>query len=88
MSGIPARRLGVIGLGSDGRSGGDGATGEDVGSEHIDLTVGEHTDRLAIGDAATFNGDLPHGYANPTHATTPARFTLTVYQPHVGTNTA
>jgi DNA-binding XRE family transcriptional regulator/quercetin dioxygenase-like cupin family protein len=53
---------------------------------HIDLTVGEDTDRLATGDAAAFHGDLPHGYANPTEAATPARFTLTVYQPHVGSD--
>lgn len=55
---------------------------------HIELTIGEHTDRLDTGDAATFHGDLPHGYANPTDATSPARFSLTVYQPHVGTNPA
>jgi hypothetical protein len=30
---------------------------------HVDLTVGEHTDQLATGDAATSHGDLPHGYA-------------------------
>jgi transcriptional regulator with XRE-family HTH domain len=51
----------------------------------IDLTVGDHTDRLDTGDAATFAGDIPHGYATPTDATIPARFTLTVSQPHVGT---
>jgi transcriptional regulator with XRE-family HTH domain len=55
---------------------------------HIDLTVGEHTDRLQTGDAATFNSDIPHGYANPADATSPARFALTVYQPNVGTNPA
>ena len=55
---------------------------------HIDLTVGEHTDRLDTGDAATLSGDLPHRYANPADATAPARFTLTVHQPHVGTNPA
>lgn len=55
---------------------------------HIDLTVGKHTDRVDTGDAATFNGDISHGYANPAAATTPARFTLTVYQPHVGTGPA
>lgn len=52
---------------------------------YIDLTVGDHAHRLDTGDAATFNGDLPHGYATPTDATTLARFTLTVFQPHVGT---
>lgn len=54
----------------------------------LDLTVDEHTDRLNTGDAATFNGDLPHSYGNPDDATTPARFALTVYQPHVGTSPA
>lgn len=52
---------------------------------HIELTIEEHTHRIDTGDAATFHGDIPHGYANPADATTPARFTLTVYQPHVGT---
>lgn len=51
---------------------------------HLDLTVGDHTDRLGTGDAATFHGDVPHGYATAPDATTPARFTLAVYQPHVG----
>ncbi len=51
----------------------------------LDLTVGDHTDRLATGDAATFRGDIPHGYAIPPHATRPVRFALTVYQPHLGT---
>jgi transcriptional regulator with XRE-family HTH domain len=51
----------------------------------VELTVGEHTDRLDTGDAATFLGDVPHGYATPAEATVPARFTLTVFQPHVGT---
>lgn len=51
----------------------------------IELTVGEHTDRLDTGDAAAFHGDLPHGYANAADEAGPARFSLTVYQPHVGT---
>lgn len=53
---------------------------------HLGLTVGDHTHRLDTGDAATFNGDLPHGYATPTDATTPARFVLSVFQPHVGSD--
>lgn len=48
----------------------------------IDLTVGRHTERLGAGDSASFRGDLPHSY---THAgSSPARFALTVFQPHVG----
>ena len=31
---------------------------------------------------ASFPGDAPHGYANPGNG--PARFILTVYEPHVG----
>lgn len=52
----------------------------------IDLTVGDRTDRLETGDAATFAGDVAHGYAASADATSPARFTLTVFQPHVGTS--
>jgi transcriptional regulator with XRE-family HTH domain len=55
---------------------------------HIDLTVGERTDRLDTGDAATFAGDIPHGYATPADATSHARFTLAVFQPRVGTSPA
>lgn len=51
---------------------------------HIDLDVDDDTFRLDTGDAATFDGDLPHGYATPTEAPTPSRFTLTVFQPRVG----
>jgi transcriptional regulator with XRE-family HTH domain len=50
---------------------------------HIHLTVGDSGHRLHTGDAATFHGDLPHRYATPADATTPARFTLTVFQPQV-----
>lgn len=49
----------------------------------IELTIGEHTDRLDTGAAAAFHGDIPHGYANPPDATGPARFSLAVYQPDV-----
>jgi len=50
----------------------------------VDLRVGDRTDRLGIGDSATFAGDLAHGYAAPADATAPARFALTVFQPSVG----
>lgn len=50
----------------------------------VDLTVGDRTDQLVAGDAATFAGDVPHGYSTPTDAIDPARFTLTVFEPNVG----
>jgi transcriptional regulator with XRE-family HTH domain len=50
----------------------------------VDLRVGDRTHRLAPGDSAAFAGDVAHGYATPADATTPARFALTVFQPHVG----
>jgi transcriptional regulator with XRE-family HTH domain len=50
----------------------------------VDLRVGDRTDRLEAGDSAAFAGDVAHGYATPADATTPARFVLTVFQPHVG----
>jgi hypothetical protein len=34
--------------------------------------------------SATFAGDVAHGYGTPADATTPARFALTVFQPHIG----
>lgn len=37
---------------------------------------------LAAGDAATFPGDVAHGYANP--GPDPARFSLVVFEPGVG----
>jgi transcriptional regulator with XRE-family HTH domain len=50
----------------------------------VDLRVGERTQRLEPGDSAAFAGDVPHGYAMPAAAAAPARFALTVFQPHVG----
>jgi transcriptional regulator with XRE-family HTH domain len=49
----------------------------------VKLTVGEHVEVLATGDSASFSGDLPHGYANPSAAHA-ARFALTVFEPGVG----
>jgi len=49
----------------------------------VDLRVGERTDRLGTGDSAAFAGDVAHGYATPADAAAPARFALTVFQPHV-----
>jgi quercetin dioxygenase-like cupin family protein len=49
----------------------------------VELRVGEQTERLNVGDSATFAGDLDHGYAAPGDAQAPSRFALTVFQPHV-----
>ena len=50
----------------------------------VDLRVGDRTDRLEAGDSAAFAGDVAHGYAASPDTATPARFALTVFQPHVG----
>ena len=50
----------------------------------VDLLVGEVVERLGAGDSATFAGDVVHGYATTEGASAPARFALTVVQPHVG----
>src|SRR3954449_1977455 len=50
----------------------------------VDLRVGDRTERLGPGDSASFAGDVAHGYASPDGASAPARFALTVFQPHVG----
>src|SRR3712207_1813217 len=50
----------------------------------VDLRVGDRTERLGTGDSAAFAGDVPHGYSTPEDATSPTRFALTVFQPHVG----
>src|SRR3954454_16110291 len=49
----------------------------------VELRVVYRTDRLEAGDSAAFAGDVAHGYAAPPDAPTPARFALTVFQPHV-----
>ena len=49
----------------------------------VDLRVGNRTEQLQAGDSAAFAGDVVHGYATPADAATPARFALTVFQPHV-----
>lgn len=48
----------------------------------VTLRVAEEQLALARGDAVSFPGDVRHGYANP--GTRPARFTLAVYEPGVG----
>jgi transcriptional regulator with XRE-family HTH domain len=49
----------------------------------VDLRVGHSTERLSVGDSAAFAGNVAHSYATPADAATPARFALTVFQPHV-----
>ena len=49
----------------------------------VDLRVGDRTERLETGDSAAFAGEVAHGYATPDDAARPARFALTVFQPHV-----
>ena len=48
----------------------------------VELTVGEQTRLLSVGDSAQFAGDVAHGYANPGVGPA-ARFCLTVFEPHV-----
>ena len=47
----------------------------------LELRVGQHAELLAIGDSATFAGDLAHEYVNTGSAVT--RFALTVSEPAV-----
>jgi transcriptional regulator with XRE-family HTH domain len=49
----------------------------------VDLRVGHSTERLSVGDSAAFAGNVAHSYATPADAATPARFALTVFQPHL-----
>jgi transcriptional regulator with XRE-family HTH domain len=48
----------------------------------ITIEVGDQSVTLGAGDAAAFPGDVPHSYANPR--TRPARFSLAVFEPGVG----
>jgi transcriptional regulator with XRE-family HTH domain len=50
----------------------------------LHLHVAGEQQTLQPGDAAAFPGDHPHGYAAPGAASCPARFTLSVLEPHVG----
>jgi quercetin dioxygenase-like cupin family protein len=53
----------------------------------VELTVGQQTQLLSIGDSAQFAGDVAHGYANPAVAGPAARFCLTVFEPDVAGRT-
>lgn len=48
------------------------------------VTVADQSVRLDAGDAASFSSDVPHSYANPD--TRPARFSLAVFEPSVGSS--
>ena len=49
----------------------------------ITLEVADQSVTLDVGDAVAFPGDLAHAYSNP--GTQPARFSLAVFEPGVGT---
>jgi transcriptional regulator with XRE-family HTH domain len=48
----------------------------------ITVEVADQSITLNVGDAVAFPGDVSHSYANPS--TRPARFTLVVFEPRVG----
>jgi transcriptional regulator with XRE-family HTH domain len=55
----------------------------------VQLQVGQVIHTLDPGDAAAFDSDVPHGYANPSpDSEAMARFALTVFEPHVGSGGA
>ena len=49
----------------------------------VAVEVADQVLALEEGDAVSFSGDVPHAYANPKAA--PARFSLSVFEPTVGT---
>lgn len=49
----------------------------------VTVVVADESVTLDAGDAITFPGDVAHSYANP--GTNPARFSLAVFEPGVGT---
>jgi transcriptional regulator with XRE-family HTH domain len=51
----------------------------------ISVEVGGQTATLDVGDSLAFPGDIAHGYVNA--AQEPARFTLAVFEPSVGSST-
>ena len=46
----------------------------------VDLVVGDVSNRLRVGESASFDGGVSHSYTNAS-ATRPARFALTVHEP-------
>ncbi|WP_207210575.1 helix-turn-helix domain-containing protein [Nocardioides zhouii] len=51
----------------------------------VRVTVGDQTEVLEVDDAISFDSDAPHSYANDGSEV--ARFSLTVFEPGVGTAT-
>ena len=51
----------------------------------VAVEAGEQMVTLQTGDALSFPGDVPHAYANPGASS--ARFSLSVFEPAVGTPT-
>ena len=49
----------------------------------VAVEVADQVVKLREGDALSFSGDVPHAYANP--GASPARFSLSVFEPAVGT---
>lgn len=49
----------------------------------VAVEVADQVLTLQVGDALSFHGDVPHAYANP--GASPARFSLSVFEPAVGT---
>ena len=49
----------------------------------VSIEVADRSVDLHVGDALSFPGDVSHSYAN--HQASPARFSLAVYEPGVGT---
>lgn len=52
----------------------------------LTVEVADQAVTLGVGDALAFPGDVPHSYANARKR--PARFTLAVFEPGVGTGTS
>ena len=51
----------------------------------VRVTVDHHDEVLEVGDALSFDSDVPHSYAHERGET--ARFSLTVFEPGVGAGT-
>ena len=51
----------------------------------ITIDIADQSVTLEVGDAVAFPGDVAHSYANPH--TDPARFSLAVFEPGVGSGT-
>lgn len=49
----------------------------------VQLTVGSQVQVLSVGESTQFCSDVSHGYGNPSSDGPPARFCLTVFEPHV-----